>query len=324
MHSCQSARPLVFVLLLAAALAVLPASVRGGAKPDAGEDVPGSGDHPALGRIPGSRIVVFERSDFDVLRFPLANEGRRITKVGEASGEAWRIDYRLPADSSAVKAVAVYERRLEGLGFTLLYRCDRQNYSFYRYLLRKTGEPAWGKNVSEVHCRVMRGELEGRPTVVAVYGYALGRREPRETHLRLNLVSKAALDETLEVVTAEKMAEEMGANGRVALYGILFDHDSDRLKAESRETIAEIARFLEASPDVRVYVVGHTDNTGAYEYNVKLSERRAAAVVRALVKDHGIAADRLKAVGVGPVAPVASNAEEEGRSKNRRVELVER
>ncbi len=269
-------------------------------------------------------IVLFERRDFDVVRFPLANERSRVTKLGEASGETWRIDYRLPPDSGPAKAVKVYRRRLEKMGFELLYRCDRQGYGFYRYLIGETGEPKSGRAVDEVHCRVMRGELEGRPTVVAVHGYGLGRREPREPHLRLNLVSEAALDETLEVVTAERMAEEMGVNGRVAPYGILFDHDSDRLKAESREAIAEIARFLEASPAVRVHVMGHTDNTGTYDYNLELSKRRAASVVRALVEDYGIAAERLKPVGVGPVAPVASNAGEEGRSKNRRAELVER
>jgi len=73
---------------------------------------------------------------------------------------------------------------------------------------------------------------------------------------------------------------------------------------------------------VKLYVVGHTDNTGTYEYNLDLSRRRAAAVVEALTRGHGVAAARLKAVGVGPVAPVASNATEEGRAKNRRVELV--
>ena len=286
--------------------------------------MPGASDHPALGRIPGSVIALYEHRDFEVLRFPLANEGSRVTKVGEAAGEAWRFAYRLPAGSGPAKAVAVYEKRLREMGFQLLYRCDRQSYGFYNYLRRETGEPKWGRALGDVNCRVMRGELEGRPTVVALYGYGLGRREPREPYLRLYLVSKAPLDDRLEVVTAEKMAEEMETSGRVALYGILFDTDSARIKEESRETIAEIARFLEANPEVGVYVVGHTDNTGSYAYNLDLSKRRAAAVVRSLVEEHGIAKTRLQAVGVGPVAPVASNVSEEGRAKNRRVELVER
>ncbi len=317
-----AARILLLLLVLGMAASSGPASA--GRDAEEGGDVPGASDHPALGRVPGSVIVLYERRDYEVLRFPLANEGSRVTKVGEAAGEAWRFAYRLPASSGPAKAVAVYEKRLREMGFQLLYRCDRQGYGFYNYLRRETGEPKWGRALGDLYCRVMRGELEGRPTVVAVYGYGLGRREPREPYLRLYLVSKAPLDDRLEVVTAEKMAEEMGANGRVALYGILFDTDSARLEEESRETIAEIARFLEANPEVRVYVVGHTDNTGGYAYNVDLSERRAASVVRSLVEEHGIAKTRLQAVGVGPVAPVASNASEEGRARNRRVELVAR
>ncbi len=84
----------------------------------------------------------------------------------------------------------------------------------------------------------------------------------------------------------------------------------------------EIAKYLKNNPGVRLYVVGHTDKTGSYDYNLDLSRRRAASVVKALVNRHGIAPARLKPVGVGPVASVASNSSEKGRAKNRRVELV--
>ena len=75
---------------------------------------------------------------------------------------------------------------------------------------------------------------------------------------------------------------------------------------------------------MKLWVVGHTDSTGEYEMNMDLSRRRAAAVIAALTGGHGIAADRLQPAGVGPLAPVASNDTEEGRAKNRRVELVKR
>ena len=77
-------------------------------------------------------------------------------------------------------------------------------------------------------------------------------------------------------------------------------------------------------PSLNVFIVGHTDNTGTFEHNMKLSMDRATSVVNTLVAKHGIAAARLKAVGDGPTAPVASNDSEEGRAKNRRVELVKR
>ena len=80
-------------------------------------------------------------------------------------------------------------------------------------------------------------------------------------------------------------------------------------------------RYLDCSVDW-TRRVGHTDNVGAFDYNVGLSERRAAAVVKALTTTHGIAAARLQPAGVGMPAPVGPNDNEDGRAKNRRVELV--
>ncbi len=84
-----------------------------------------------------------------------------------------------------------------------------------------------------------------------------------------------------------------------------------------------MAKLLKAFPDLRVLIVGHTDSTGDREYNMGLSRRRAEAVVKSLRDHYGIAASRLIPAGVGMLAPVASNRTEEGRAKNRRVELVE-
>jgi outer membrane protein OmpA-like peptidoglycan-associated protein len=84
----------------------------------------------------------------------------------------------------------------------------------------------------------------------------------------------------------------------------------------------EIGKLLSANTQLKVHVVGHTDNQGRSDYNVDLSRRRAANVVRELTSKYGIAADRLDSFGCGMYAPVASNDADEGRAKNRRVELV--
>lgn len=84
----------------------------------------------------------------------------------------------------------------------------------------------------------------------------------------------------------------------------------------------EIAGLLKQNPQWKIYIVGHTDNVGTYDYNMDLSQRRAKAVVTALTAQYGVQAARLRAAGVGPVAPVASNESEEGRAENRRVELA--
>ena len=94
------------------------------------------------------------------------------------------------------------------------------------------------------------------------------------------------------------------------------------IKPESKQSVEEIAKLLNQQPSLKLHVVGHTDNVGALPHNMTLSKQRAEAVVNALVNDHHIAAARLIANGVGPLAPVASNAAEDGRAKNRRVELV--
>ncbi len=96
------------------------------------------------------------------------------------------------------------------------------------------------------------------------------------------------------------------------------------LKQESGPAVKEIATLLANRPQLKVYVVGHTDLSGSMEYNLHLSKIRAQAVVEVLVREHGTAADRLEAHGVGPLVPVATNHADSGRAKNRRVELVEK
>jgi outer membrane protein OmpA-like peptidoglycan-associated protein len=106
------------------------------------------------------------------------------------------------------------------------------------------------------------------------------------------------------------------------VYGIYFDTGKSSLKPESEQAIGEVAKLMKNEAALKLYVVGHTDNVGGLEPNMKLSQDRADAVVQALVRNNGIPAARLKAFGAGPYAPVASNDTEDGKAKNRRVELV--
>jgi len=124
--------------------------------------------------------------------------------------------------------------------------------------------------------------------------------------------------------TAEMMANDISATGHFAVYGIYFDTDKAEIKPESEPALAEMAKLLKSKPALNVFIVGHTDNTGTFEHNLKLSLDRATAVVNALAGQHGIAAVRLKPWGVASLAPIASNSTEDGRAKNRRVELVEK
>lgn len=141
-----------------------------------------------------------------------------------------------------------------------------------------------------------------------------GATEPEHT--------ESQMPPTLEPLRASAMADAIEAHGSVPLYSIVFETNSAKIREESTPTLGEVARLLLEHPDWELIVVGHTDNVGRLHYNLELSERRAAAVVRALEGDFEIEVNRLHSAGVGFLAPVRSNATEEGRAKNRRVELV--
>jgi outer membrane protein OmpA-like peptidoglycan-associated protein len=139
--------------------------------------------------------------------------------------------------------------------------------------------------------------------------------------LWLSILEKEAMQQHI-VADAASFGNDLKSTGHAAVYGILFDTGKAEIKPESAQAIGEVAKLLLADMDLKIYVVGHTDAAGGVDANLKLSQARAEAVVQALVRDHGIAAARLLAHGSGPFAPVASNDAEDGRARNRRVELV--
>lgn len=152
-------------------------------------------------------------------------------------------------------------------------------------------------------------------------GEAWAQAEKGNGKIWLRIVQTKAMQQVI-VADAAALANSLAATGHVVAQGIYFDTNSAALKPESSAAIAQIAALLKSNAALKVYVVGHTDSVGNDDANLRLSTDRAQSVVRALVTSHGIAASRLKAFGNGPFAPVASNASEEGRSRNRRVELV--
>ena len=129
---------------------------------------------------------------------------------------------------------------------------------------------------------------------------------------------------TFDVTEAEAddIAAALQDDGRVVLRGgVVFSEGSSVLSQQGNTAAARIAEVMRENPDLQVAVVGHTDNGGGFQYNLDLSERRARSMVDAIVAN-GVAGDRLAPVGVGPLAPAASNDTAEGRQENRRVEIV--
>jgi OOP family OmpA-OmpF porin len=125
-------------------------------------------------------------------------------------------------------------------------------------------------------------------------------------------------------VTAQDIKGTIASQGKIALYGILFDTGKSEIKPESEKAISSVADYLKENPEVNVYIVGHTDNVGDYAMNQKLSKARGEAVKNYLVSKYKISSTRLTGDGAGPICPVTTNDTEEGRAINRRVEIVKK
>lgn len=136
------------------------------------------------------------------------------------------------------------------------------------------------------------------------------------------IVEMKPMDSGLVTVNAESLAGDITRTGHASVYGIYFDTGKADVKPESDAALKEIAKLLQKDAQLKLYVVGPTDNVGNLASNQDLSQRRADAVAQLLSAKYGVPPSRLRAIGDGPSAPVASNDSEEGRAKNRRVELV--
>ena len=181
----------------------------------------------------------------------------------------------------------------------------------YEAAAKKIGGEVLASGARTTTLRIARN---GQETWVAVEAFNEGRE------YEVHIVERGGLKEDV-VANAAALRSGLQQNGHVEVPGIFFDFGKSDVKPESEPALKELASLLQANAALKVWVVGHTDNVGAVDANVTLSGARAAAVVKALVQ-RGIAAGRLAAHGAGPYAPVASNTSDDGRAKNRRVELV--
>jgi outer membrane protein OmpA-like peptidoglycan-associated protein len=310
-----------------AALFLLPQ----GAEAQKAKDVKGSRDHPAVGaRYPGSTIVRYITKEFDEYAL-LLGKVRQRNKPGKheaLEGKLTRASYEIAKGRTTLEVFRNYETALTEKGFKPLFTCKNKDCGGRAF--NHTVVPYWGgfsENYGDQ--RYLAAKKDGPDGTVYAALYVVlnlseGGPRNKRVYAQLDIVEIKAMREKMEVVDAAKMQKALDAAGHIALYGILFDHDSAKLRPESKATLAEVAKLLKARPKLKLFVVGHTDNQGTLDYNRKLSGKRAASVVRYLTKTSGIAKPRLEPHGLGFLAPVATNRTEAGKQKNRRVELVER
>jgi outer membrane protein OmpA-like peptidoglycan-associated protein len=322
-------------------------------------DKPGSADDPLLKRYSGSLIVMHERQAFTDMVLPLgklepaprdAPEGPlRATLSKNVEGQRTHIVYYVGRDRSPLEVARNYQDDVKAQGGRILYECkdaacggsptgnvQRGEPGLISFLFprnkssEKYGSPgycAMDGTVGDLRYSVV--ELGGNRGFASIATYATSGQGgtcgafDAATFVTVDLVEVKAREQRMVTVKSAEMADAIAVSGKVALYGIYFDVDKATLKSESDATLEQIGKLLKDKPSLKLLVVGHTDNSGNFAANMDLSQRRAAAVVGALTARYGVKQDRLMAIGVSFAAPVASNKSEEGRAKNRRVELVE-
>jgi len=253
------------------------------------DDTENSKDPALFTRMPGFYIYRYDDVQFDKYEFIVGSD-----KTQAVEGHSIFIIYWLKDNvqqPSALQIIRNYTNAIKKIGGQLIYEYEDGGSQNAVLKLVKDGKETWA------------------------YVYAAGNT------YNINIIEKEAMDQDV-VADASSMAKSIEETGKVAVYGIYFDSGKSTLKPESQPTLQEIAKLMKTDPALKLYVVGHTDNTGSFDANIKLSIDRAAAVVNALVSQHSVNAANLKACGDGPTAPVASNNTEEGKALNRRVELV--
>jgi OOP family OmpA-OmpF porin len=252
----------------------------------ANKDYKGSSDYPLISRMPGFWIAAFQESEYDSHAFRDSANNKIIIE-----GHKYFIEYRLKKGGQEPGRLMILNN--------------------HENALKKIDAEILKQTKKDLYCKVTK---EGKEIFIQVH--ALDRL------YRLTIVEREQMEQKV-TVNPDALFGDISTTGHAAVYGIYFDHDSANIKQESKPSLKAIADMLKAKKSLKLFVVGHTDMTGGFEYNVGLSLKRANAVVKALVNEYGIAAERLAGKGAGPLCPVGSNKNENGRKLNRRVELVE-
>jgi OmpA-OmpF porin, OOP family len=301
-------------VLLAFALSLFAAPA-----PAQQRDVPGSRDYPGIGRFAGSVITGYDAKDFDAVKLQAAPfKAGKPTDARRLEGRVMRIAYRTGPGPSILEVSHNFEAQLAKDGFETLLACDTDACGGIPFTEQIDVLPIPQMWVDGFNYRYYAGHKKQGGADM----YAIVLTSKNNEAITAQLVVAIVGVMANKMVDAAAMAKGLGEKGHIALYGIYFDTDKAVIKPQSKPTLDEMAKLLRGQPRLSVFIVGHTDSQGSYEHNMTLSRQRAEAVAAALVGSYRIARGRLRTAGVGFLAPVGSNATEEGRALNRRVELV--
>jgi len=302
------------------------------------QDIKGSKDHPIITRYPGSVIGYYEQQDHRPYSIATGEYTgyNNIDDWLETAGKFTRIYYTVSGETTLTEVFQNYLTALKKGGFTLL----AQGIHPQSGVSKEIGGRGYLKTVYSKN-QIPTGSgiklLQGSASSAGACYIAARLERPSgninivvggsqyatdEKVFLVDIIEETILIDDLIRVNSDEMIKRLLTDGKIAIYGIYFDFNMWEVKTESEFTLSEISKLMNENPDINIYVVGHTDMKGSLDYNLKLSEHRAEAVVKSLTENYGISESRLSSHGVGPLCPMYSNLNDEGRKYNRRVELV--
>jgi len=281
----------------------------------------------------GSEIIYDDQFGYDELPVIINEDELKLIE-----GNIRRQWCQAPEGRSALEVIKNYENTIKNMGGEVLFLTrdpqsiviDEVYFEDYFQRVRTRHGLASANQLSHYHfpgevSEYLVGKLETSDTdIYTIIAVGKGQKAlDLGNTIFYELITLEAEAMEMDMITIDSLEQEIEASGRVAIYNIYFDTGEASIKEESAEALATTAEFLKENTDKRYLVVGHTDNTGSYMINMNLSNLRAEAVVDKLIAEYDINQEQLIPVGVGPASPLFSNSTEEGRSKNRRVEIVE-
>lgn len=302
----------------------------------------GSRDPAGLKRYEGSEIIGYRAPKFDEFVLPLGGptdfgDNPKYEKSERISGRVSRLTYVAPAGRTPAEVMLNYQQEFAKMKAETLFEKKQGVRGWFGPTFNKNeAEDKLGQilEYNEGEERVLATRTPGdHPTYYVLFVTSYkdgiiperleGRVKKERALAHLQVIAPDVLEEKMVFVNADAMNTSITSSGRAVLYGVFFETDKDVMQPTSQPTLDEIVKLMKANPELAVHVVGHTDNEGSPEYNLSLSQRRSASIVGALTQA-GIAPARLTPFGCGAYSPVDTNDTEEGRQKNRRVELVKR
>jgi OOP family OmpA-OmpF porin len=282
------------------------------------------GHHPEVPSYPGAEIGAYDFKEYEEAKLLLSKPyyaagSWQVDKLLPVDGKVTAIRYNIGDTVSSLQVMRNYQSSLQRSGFRELFVCERpcmgenNNFSNLSGLVN-------ARDISlNVHRNTQYLAAQRGNTYVSLFigDYGGGPR------VALFVIEKGQMDTGLMAVSgASPMAQALSSQGKVDVYGFLFDSGKAELKPGSAATLAELAQVLRDNPQLRIQLIGHTDDVGGAEPNQTLSLARAQAVSAALISEQGIAPDRMRADGKGATQPLAPNSDEAARARNRRVEIV--